>query len=131
MKKNTVDDYLNNGIYGTPEIKGAERKVFLGTIRERIEIALTNGQVMKSTTYKEIESAMKQAKNTKLLLNGNIAYSYLSKYIKLANQHNIPFSLVQDSDSKNPMGLVLTHDVAINKENIFVEDDTFKQAKQS
>jgi uncharacterized protein YueI len=130
MKKNTVDDYLNNGIYGTPEIKGEERKVFLGTIRERIEIALTNGQVMKATTYPEVTNALKQTKNVKLLLNGNITYSFLSKYIKLANQYNVPFSLVQDNESSNPMGLVVTHDVAVNKENVFVEDETFKQAKR-
>jgi uncharacterized protein YueI len=130
MKKNTVDDYLNNGIYGTPELKGEERKIFLGTIRERVELALTNGQVMKTTTYNEVSTALKQ-KNTKLLLNGNIAYSFLSKYIKLANQLNTPFSLIQDNDSKHPMGLVITHEIAVNKEAIFIEDETFKQSSSS
>ncbi|MEK5037091.1 DUF1694 domain-containing protein [Sporosarcina sp. FSL K6-3457] len=38
---NNVDDYLQRGFYGAKEMKPAECRKFLGTIRERIIIALT------------------------------------------------------------------------------------------
>lgn len=45
MSDEQIDLYLQQGIYGTPETKPEERNKFLGTLRERIELALTNGQV--------------------------------------------------------------------------------------
>lgn len=70
MKKRNVDDYLQEGIYGTPETKPSERKQYLGTIRERVILVLTKGQVMQGTAKKELSSRMKQYKDATLLLNG-------------------------------------------------------------
>ncbi|TKJ04058.1 DUF1694 domain-containing protein, partial [Bacillus cereus] len=56
-----------------------------------------------------------------------IAYPHLSKYIKLANEKNVPFTIVQNKDTKTPIGLVLTHATAVDKEQIYVEDTIFKQ----
>ena len=51
MPKPNIDDYLNQGIYGTKETNPDERRQFLGTLRERIEVALTQGQVMEEKVY--------------------------------------------------------------------------------
>ncbi|WP_316252510.1 DUF1694 domain-containing protein [Bacillus aquiflavi] len=45
MVKPTVDDYLQKGIYGQKEIKPDERRKFLGTLRERVIVALKQSQV--------------------------------------------------------------------------------------
>lgn len=47
LSKSKVDDYLQQGIYGPKVTNPDERRQFLGTLRERIEVALNQGQVME------------------------------------------------------------------------------------
>ncbi|WP_338471599.1 YueI family protein [Niallia sp. XMNu-256] len=120
MSDSKVEDYLMQGIYGPKETNPDERRKFLGTIRERIEIALTKGQVMEQQIYNEIERAMKNQPKLQLLLNGDIDYRFLSKYIGLANRQQIPFTIVTNKDHQTDIGLVLTHEDAVNTEEIYV-----------
>lgn len=119
-----MEDYLNQGIYGPKVTNPDERRKFLGTLRERIEIALTQGQVMEEDIYKEVEQAMKANPETQLLLNGHINYDFLSKYIKKANKYGIPFRIETNNEHYSEIGLVLTHDQAVNKEDIFITKKT-------
>ncbi|MFC4320367.1 YueI family protein [Litchfieldia salsa] len=120
-----IDDYLERGIYGAKEIKSDERQVFLSTIRERVIIALTDGQVMKSIVYEPIKKLMKQYSDCHLFLDGDISYSYLSKYVKLANSLNVPFTIVDNVQKKTNIGLVLASKHAINKDEVFVSNEQF------
>ncbi|MBD8068482.1 YueI family protein [Bacillus sp. PS06] len=120
-----IDDYLERGIYGVKEIKSDERQMFLSTIRERVILALTDGQVMKSTVYEPIKKLIKQYPDCQMLLDGDISYSYLSKYVKLANTLNVPFTIVDDVQNKTNIGLVLASKNAINREDIYVSKDQF------
>jgi uncharacterized protein YueI len=120
LSDSKVEEYLNQGIYGPKETNPEERRQFLGTIRERIEIALTKAQVMEVQLYSEIELAMKNHPKLQLLLNGEIDYRFLSKYIAVANRKQIPFTIVTNKDHTTDIGLVLTHEEAVNKEDIYV-----------
>ena len=101
--------------------------MYLTTLRERVEIALTIGQVMQSNVYTEVTGNIRSSQSLQLFLNGSIAYPHLSKYIKLATEKNIPFTIVQNKGTETPIGLVLSHSTAVDKEHIYVEDDIFKQ----
>lgn len=118
--KTNVEEYLQKGMYGAPQIKADERKKFLGTLRERIVVALTNSQVMEKGVYPEVEQLMKEHPKASLLLNGCLDYKYLSDYISVANKHNVPFSIVTNKDHHTDIGLVLTYDYAIDKEEIYI-----------
>lgn len=122
MAKQSVDDIIMNGIKGTPEIKKDEKNKYLGTYRERVEIALSIGQLMKQTIYSEVENILKTTKNIDLLLNGDVSYQYLSKYIQIANKHHVSFSIVQNNESDTEIGLVVANKVAIDKENILIKE---------
>lgn len=122
MNKQSVDNIIINGIKGTPEIKKEEKNKYLGTYRERVEIVLTSGQVMKSKIYKEVEKIIKNNKNINILLNGDISYHYLSKYIQIANAANIPFSIVQNNESNTDIGLVIANKQAVDKETILIKE---------
>ena len=116
-----VEDYLEQGIFGPKEIKPGERKEFLGTLRERVIIVLTKSQVFEKDLYPEIEVKMKQYPESSLLLNGQIDYQYLGKYIKLSNQNRIPYKIVLNKDYNSKLGLVLAEKNAIDIENIHIE----------
>ncbi|WAA09192.1 YueI family protein [Fervidibacillus albus] len=122
-----LDDYLQKGLYGEKKTKAGERQRFLGTLRERIILALFEDQIYEYKVYPEVEREMANHPNARLLLNGEISYEYLSKYVKIANQKGIPFTIVEDLVDDTDIGLVLTYDYAINKEQIFIEKKENKQ----
>jgi uncharacterized protein YueI len=124
-----IDDYLKQGIYGDKEIKPEERKRFLGTLKERVVAVLAMHQVREPGTYKEIEELLKRNQEAKMYLNGNLNYSYLSDYIKLANTYKNPFTIVSNRESQSDLGLVLAYDYAIDKENIFIEKENTEQTE--
>lgn len=120
MTKPSVEDYLNQGIYGPKEINPDERRKFLGTLRERVVIALTQAQVREENVYHEVIDAMKSNPKAKLLLNGNMEYPTLSKYIKLCNKYKVKYSIVTNKDHQSELGLVLAHEFAVDKKDIYV-----------
>lgn len=130
MGNKNVEDYLTEGIYGAKQTKKSERKQFLGTIRERIVIALTKGQVMTDKGIRKLGEAMKANNDTKLLINGHVSSKFLKEEKALADKYNIPYTVVTNKDSDTDIGAVLTYDYAIDKENIFVEEDLEKEPNQ-
>ncbi|PPA68968.1 YueI family protein [Jeotgalibacillus proteolyticus] len=125
--RKSVDDYIQDGIYGAKEILPDERRKYLGTIRERIEYVLLQTQVREEEAYSEIEEAMKKNKNLKLFLNGNMSYSFLSKYIRLADKYKVSYTSVSNKEHNSEYGLVLAHEEAVDKERIEIS----KRAKPS
>jgi len=120
MPKPDVEDYLQQGIHGPKETNPDERRKYLGTLRERIEIALTQGQVMEEEIYSDVEQEMKAHPQTHLYLNGHIDYRFLSKYIQKANENKIEFTIVTNQEHQTDIGLILAHSNAVDKDNIFV-----------
>ncbi|GGF27373.1 hypothetical protein GCM10010954_28050 [Halobacillus andaensis] len=121
MKKPNVDEYLQEGIYGSRQTKPGERKRYLGTLRERVILVLTKGQVMQEVGIEELSQEMKQHKDAQLLLNGEVSYRFRKPYRQLADQHSIHHTEVSNQESETDIGAILYVDYAIEKENIHVE----------
>ncbi|WP_337248196.1 YueI family protein [Bacillus sp. USDA818B3_A] len=120
LERKTVEDVLQQGIYGPLETKPEERRKYLGTLRERIIIALTQSQVAEEKTYPQVEQSMKEYPKAQLLLNGNMAYEELSKYVKLAAKNKIGHKIVTNKEHETDIGLVLAMSSAIDKEEIYI-----------
>ncbi|RDU36612.1 DUF1694 domain-containing protein [Neobacillus piezotolerans] len=124
MRKQSVEDVLQEGIHGPKEIKPEERRRFLGTIRERILVALTKGQVYEPGTYPEVARLMKEFPDAHLYVNGTIAYQEFSKYLKEAAEHKIEYTIVANQEHDTDIGLVLACQYAVDKEEIFIKKDS-------
>ncbi|MEH7093675.1 YueI family protein [Neobacillus vireti] len=120
MERKTVEDVLQQGIYGPLETKPEERRKYLGTLRERIIVALTKNQVAETNIYPQIEQSMKEYPQAQLLLNGNMVYEELSKYVKLAAKNKLEHKIVTNKEHDTDIGLVLAMNTAIDKKEIFV-----------
>ena len=120
MERKTVEDVLQQGIYGPLETKPEERRKYLGTLRERIIVALTKSQVAETNIYPQVEQSMKQYPQAQLLLNGNMAYEELSKYVKLAAKNKLEHKIVTNKEHDTDIGLVLAMNTAIDKKEILV-----------
>lgn len=122
MSENNIDEYIQQGLTGIRETKPDERRKFLGTLRERVVVALSKQQVREKGTYKEVEEFMNQNKEATLFLNGKMNYTYLSDYIKLANRIGCKYLLSTNKEFETELGLVLAYDYAINKDDIYIRN---------
>ncbi|MBU7593026.1 YueI family protein [Metabacillus halosaccharovorans] len=125
-----LDEYIQQGIHGPREINPDERRKFLGTLRERVVVVLTKSQVREHGTYKEVEDLMQKNRQATLFLNGNMNYSYLSDYIKLANKVGNKFSLSSNKEHDSDLGLVLAYDHAVNIEDIYISKQEKTEQKE-
>ncbi|WP_416149374.1 YueI family protein [Salipaludibacillus sp. HK11] len=126
MSNQKLEDILKHGIYGSPEIRPEERKLFLSTLAERVYLCLTNSQVRHRGMYPEMEKAMKETKDAHLYINGALNYTSYNNYIQAANKHSLLFTIVNDGQD-TPLGIVLSADTAINMESeMFIKDDLYE-----
>jgi uncharacterized protein YueI len=127
LERDKVEEYLQTGMYGPKEIKPEERKRFLGTLRERIVVALTISQVRESKVVNSLEKILKENTKAHMYLNGQIEYTSLSKYLKMAGKIGIPFTMVNNQEVETDIGLVLAYDYAVDKEDIFIKNEVYPQ----
>lgn len=130
MGKKNVEDYLMEGIHGPKRPLEAERRKFLGTLRERIVLALTISQVMTDSGIKKLEDEMKKHPDTQLIINGQVSYRFSSAEKSLARKYNIPYTVITNEEYETEIGAVLTYDHAINKENIYMEEEEDEQEEK-
>jgi uncharacterized protein YueI len=128
--KPNIDDYLNQGIYGIKEINPEERNKFLGTLRERVIVALSQQQVREPGTYKEVEEMINLHPKATLYLNGNMNYTYLSDYMKLATDNGNRFNIVTNKKVNSELGLVLAYDYAVDHKNIYIDKQVKTEEKE-
>ncbi|HHY26796.1 MAG TPA: YueI family protein [Desulfitobacterium dehalogenans] len=120
-KQSELEQRLMVGLHGTPELKHHEKVQHLGQFRERIIRLLTKDQVEDNHVYPEIEEALKDPRAIRLLLNGDLAYRYRDKYIKIARKHSKPYTVVNDPSLKGNAGLVVVADHAVDVDKIEVK----------
>lgn len=128
MKEESVDFYLQQGIFGHAETKPDERRMFLGSLRERALLALTKGQVSRNKPYQEVEQVLKSNRQASLLLNGELSYASYSQYVKMANAAGCSFKVVNHHEAHSPFGLVIEMPSAVNQEHIYLKDELFQKA---
>ena len=128
MKEESVDFYLQQGIFGHAEAKPDERRMFLGSLRERALLALTKGQVSRNKPYQEVEQILKANRQATVLLNGELSYASYSQYVKMANAAGCSFKVVNHHEAHSPFGLVIELPNAVNQEHIYIEDELFQKA---
>lgn len=126
-----LEEYINNGIYGARETKRAERRQYLGTLRERVLLALSKGQVRKQEGLKELEKELQSKDAAELLLNGELSYRFLTDYKKLANKYGVEYTTISDLEVETDLGIVLTADYAVEKEDIFLPSVQTANQKES
>ncbi|SDN41744.1 YueI family protein [Alkalicoccus daliensis] len=127
MHQDKLEQIIQEGIYGKPEIRPEEKHLFLGTYAERVRLALTNGQVYKKGMYEEALQLMSRHNDMRMLINGNLPYTSYNNYVKAANEKNVPFTVHNDFQA-TPLGIVFTTDYAIHQEdNIFIKDSIFEE----
>ncbi len=122
VNKNELEKALSIGIHRAPEFKHEEKKHYLGEFRERVIRLLTKKQVMEPAIYPEIAEALKDRRAVKMIINGDIDYRFVKKYVKLAQKMGKTSTVIHDPGFKGETGLIVAGDGAVDVQNIDVPD---------
>lgn len=125
-----LDDALRWGLHGPPELKGDEKKYYLGQFRERVLLALTLGQVAEKGTYPAVEQAMRDPRARRLVISSQADLQAAHEYIRLAAAVGLAFTTISSPKARGEIGLVVVADEAVEQEEVLVEDRAAVLAKK-
>ncbi|WP_163540069.1 YueI family protein [Gracilibacillus sp. YIM 98692] len=129
MAKKQLDDYIQEGIYGAKETNPDERRRYLGSLRERVVLALKKTEIRGKKGLYELEEAMRQYPDATMLMNGNMSVRFFKPYRDAAKKHHISYTSVTNRDAKTTYGIILAMDNAIDKKNIHIKHETQRKRK--
>lgn len=129
MTNDNLQEHLNNGLYGTPQLHPDEQRKYLGTFRERVSLTITfkefsNNQNACLTAIKqEISSNTEEELNIKI--NGQLSSDIINKIIQISKENNTKFEYLADAsfshdDDANAI-VICSPKSALHIENIDVE----------
>lgn len=121
-----VQEHITSAIFGPRQTKIDERRHYLGSLRERVELRLTNDEMSEPATLRRFKSVLPQYlnKDLQVLINGKEGMGISGPYVKLCSQSDIPFTLINNENAKldpNESGLLI-----VSKEAVFRDDDAIK-----
>ena len=113
---NTRIEHAANGI--TPQTCPDERKKYLGSLRERVLIRMTVGEINDTHLDELFLKHINDFEGYTILINGKMAQnSFISKLMSLCSQKDIKFTLINDNTAKNDpnaTGVLVVSKNAIN-----------------
>ena len=113
-EKSRLEQQVEQGLYGKPEIKKEEKNRFLGEFKERVICFLTRQQIEESGVYPQVLNAIQDSKAKKLILDREIDENRARDYIDLARENKLDFKRVDSPDFKGEVGLVVVSDKAVD-----------------
>lgn len=116
MSQKDVNDYLEKGMYGTPQIKPEEKKQYLETYRERVFLAVTFEELASKDTLSLIKTELTNNPGHQLLLNSQLDSTIQQSYMILAKKTQTDFKIINTEQEKTTteIGLVYGTDCAVD-----------------
>ncbi|MCG8483457.1 MAG: YueI family protein [Clostridia bacterium] len=110
-EKDKLEEYLMNGIKGTPEIKKEEKKKYLGEFSERVILAVEIAKLHEDECLKQINDAVEKNQSIdKIIVNSVLKNTIRIQCMKMAKNHDRDFKLVEGDTS---IGIVLASNTAL------------------
>ncbi|WP_318765801.1 YueI family protein [Lactiplantibacillus carotarum] len=124
-------DRIQSAMHGTPKLHPDEQRKYLGTFRERVDVAVTVYQLKRAHYVDEMQRAFAAHPDYHLYINGNLDQDFIGPYIKAASQANVQFTIKTDDIYRTTdadYALVFTAATAINQDVIDI-DQRYQPAK--
>ncbi|WP_127848835.1 YueI family protein [Lacticaseibacillus hulanensis] len=120
---NELDDHMTNAIFGPRKTNPDERRKFLGSLRERVALRISNVQLRDAHTVLRFKAVIAEYKDKdySVLINGHVGTGTTGPFVKVCAQNDIPFTLVSDESAQlddDATGLLVVAKQAIFKDNI-------------
>ncbi|QVI35677.1 YueI family protein [Lacticaseibacillus chiayiensis] len=123
MSDDNMQVHLNNALYGPPQTNPDERRRFMGSLRERVALRVSNQELADPARQQQVAPLLKDFHDHgyKALLNGKLDNAVTGPYMKMLTGANIPFTLVANETAQTDekaAGLLIVSDKAINQNTI-------------
>lgn len=112
--KSGLEQTLQAGIHGAPELHKEEKDYFLGEFRERVMKVLTKKQMMDSEIFSEIREALEDPRSSKIIIDGSVHGKHNDKYEKIATSLGKISTTRRDPDFKGNIGMAVVSDTAVD-----------------
>ena len=99
-KKSALEQRLNNGIYGTPQLKPDEQRRYLGTFRERVCLTISVAELHEQNWESAMAAEFKRGIGNLVFLNGNLPHEEIRPYVRAASQAGASFTMKTDPEFK-------------------------------
>lgn len=99
-KKSALEQRLDNGIYGTPQLKPDEQRHYLGTFRERVCLTISVAELHEQNWAPAMTAEFKRGIGNLVFLNGNLPHEEIRPYVRAAAQAGASFTMKTDPEFK-------------------------------
>ncbi|PAB58287.1 DUF1694 domain-containing protein [Anaeromicrobium sediminis] len=129
-----LEKYTTMGLTGGFEIKGEEKKHWLGDYRERIVFALLEEQVMKKEALTILKEKVTDKRIDKLVIRNDIPEMIRDKMMDIAKMADITYKEIEKDDTAGPIALTLASKEAVEVDNVIMDNmpnlpEKFKRSK--
>lgn len=119
-EKTELEQIVEAGVYGVPEIGLEEKRRFLGEFRERVIKVLRRDQLTDDgRPNREFADAMKHPAARRLVVRSD-AVRQAGSYLRLAREHQLGFKTVSQPDLQGDVVMLIAADKAVNEQDIWV-----------
>ncbi|MFB9770196.1 YueI family protein [Lactiplantibacillus modestisalitolerans] len=118
-------DRIQTAIHGTPKLHPDEQRKYLGTFRERVDVAVTVYQLKRADYVSRLQRAFAAHPDYQLFINGNLDQDLIGPYIQAASHANVQFTIKTDDayrTADDNYALVLTAAQAIDQNDIDLQN---------
>ncbi|MCT4593936.1 MAG: YueI family protein [Anaeromicrobium sp.] len=129
-----LEKYTTMGLAGGFEIKGEEKKLWLGDYRERIVFALLDEQIMKKEALVILKEKVNDERIDKLVIRNDIPEMTRDKIMDMAKLANITYKEIEKDDTRGPIALTLASKEAVEVRKVLMDTmphlpEKFKKSK--
>ncbi|MFZ5968900.1 MAG: DUF1694 domain-containing protein [Bacillota bacterium] len=123
--KPQLEQYIEYGLHGIPEIRGEEKKHWLGEFRERVLFGLTFQQIARKDAIFVVEEKIKDSKVKKVIVSSNVNAKIAGEYMALAGKNQKDFKIIDFPERKGDVALILASDEAVNVDDVIPDQKSF------
>jgi|GEM_PF-2003946 len=116
-----LEKYIEFGLSGSLEVKGQEKRYWLGEFRERIVFALTLEQVNHREAIKITDEKLNDTRIDRIVVYSGVKQDVAEKYMDLAKKHKKDFKIIDMQNKKQKIALALVSNEAVNEQNVLTE----------
>lgn len=110
---------VSNAAQGiTPRTKPDERRRFLGSLRERVLVRMTNTEVQNQKLTKLFLLHFKDYADYTILINGHLHNNFVNQVETYCSKYNVAFTIINNETAKtgpNDSAILVVAKTAINK----------------
>lgn len=128
-KNDDVNERLTNAMHGTPQTLPDQRRHYLGSLRERVVLAIKIKELQDERTLRLFKQHLQDYDGKTALVNGKVTRQLISPYMQTLAQANFPFTLVNKPETPydaEAIALLIVADKAVDQKEI----DILKQFAQ-